>query len=146
MAALQRHQIGHWQRAGKECPGILLLPDLDDPVHKRLARAEEFAVCPKRGKPAVHVALARPVAAVREEDLHRSVLTAQPGWGALRAVREGRIFLGDGNALFNRPGPRVAETLERLAEALHPGAFRFGHEGTGWERWRGSLVDTPSVS
>jgi iron complex transport system substrate-binding protein len=73
-------------------------------------------------------------------------LTAQPGWSALRAVREGRVFLGDGNALFNRPGPRVAETLECLAEALHPGAFRFGHEGTGWERWRGSPVDTPSVS
>jgi iron complex transport system substrate-binding protein len=61
-------------------------------------------------------------------------LTAQPGWDALRAVREGRVFLGDGNALFNRPGPRVAETLECLAEALHPGAYRFGHEGKGWER------------
>ena len=63
------------------------------------------------------------------------VLATQPAWNALRAVREGRVFLGDGNALFNRPGPRVAETLECLAEALHPGAFRFGHEGTGWERW-----------
>jgi iron complex transport system substrate-binding protein len=61
-------------------------------------------------------------------------LTGQPGWDALRAVREGRVFLGDGNALFNRPGPRVAETLECLAEALHPGAYRFGHEGKGWER------------
>ena len=61
-------------------------------------------------------------------------LTARPGWDELRAVREGRVFLGDGNALFNRPGPRVAETLECLAEALHPGAFRFGHEGKGWER------------
>jgi iron complex transport system substrate-binding protein len=62
-------------------------------------------------------------------------LTRHPEWGALRAVREGRVFLGDGNAYFNRPGPRVAETLEILAEALHPGAFRFGHEGSGWERW-----------
>jgi len=61
-------------------------------------------------------------------------LTGQPGWDALRAVREGRVFLGDGNALFNRPGPRVAESLECLAEALHPGAYRFGHEGKGWER------------
>jgi len=61
-------------------------------------------------------------------------LTALPGWESLRAVREGRVFLGDGNALFNRPGPRVVETLECLAEALHPGAFRFGHEGVGWER------------
>lgn len=61
-------------------------------------------------------------------------LVGHAGWPALRAVREGRVFLGDGNALFNRPGPRVVETLECLAEALHPGAFRFGHEGRGWER------------
>src|SRR5262249_7390406 len=75
-----------------------------------------------------------------------SALTGHPGWGGLRAVREGRVFLGDGNALFNRPGPRVVETLECLAEALHPGGFRFGHEGTGWERWRGSLVDARPVA
>jgi iron complex transport system substrate-binding protein len=62
-------------------------------------------------------------------------LAAHPDWPALRAVRGGNIFLGDGNALFNRPGPRVVESLECLAEALHPDAFRFGHEGTGWARW-----------
>lgn len=63
-----------------------------------------------------------------------AVLAGLPFWGELRAVREGRVFLGDGNAFFNRPGPRVAETLEILAEALHPDAFRFGHEGRGWTR------------
>ena len=62
-------------------------------------------------------------------------LHALPGWGDLRAVREGRVVLGDGNAYFNRPGPRVVETLEIVAEALHPDAFRFGHEGTGWVRY-----------
>ena len=61
-------------------------------------------------------------------------LVTHPGWSTLRAVREGRVFLGDGNAYFNRPGPRVVETLECLAEAMHPEAFRFGHEGSGWAR------------
>jgi iron complex transport system substrate-binding protein len=61
-------------------------------------------------------------------------LESRPEWSTLRAVREGRVFLGDGNAYFNRPGPRVAETLEIVAEILHPEAFRFGHEGTGWVR------------
>jgi iron complex transport system substrate-binding protein len=75
-------------------------------------------------------------------DLARSraempALVARPGWRDLRAVREGRVYLGDGNALFNRPGPRVAETLEVLAEILHPEAFRFGHEGGGWIRYSG---------
>jgi iron complex transport system substrate-binding protein len=64
-------------------------------------------------------------------------LAGEPRFRALRAVREGRVFLGDGNAYFNRPGPRVAETLEILAEAMHAEAFRFGHEGTGWARWEG---------
>jgi len=68
-------------------------------------------------------------------------LAADPRWQGLRAVREGRVFLGDGNALFNRPGPRVAEALECLAEALHPGAFRFGQEGRGWERYDGSVTE-----
>lgn len=63
-------------------------------------------------------------------------LEAREEWRGLRAVREGRVFLGDGNAFFNRPGPRVAEALEILAEALHPEAFRYGHEGSGWEKRR----------
>jgi iron complex transport system substrate-binding protein len=64
-----------------------------------------------------------------------TTLVARPGWSELRAVRNGQVILGDGNAFFNRPGPRVAEALEILAEVLHPEAFRFGHEGTGWARF-----------
>ena len=60
-------------------------------------------------------------------------LASRPGWPRLRAVREGRVALTDGNQYFNRPGPRVAESLEILAEILHPDRFDFGHKGTGWE-------------
>lgn len=56
------------------------------------------------------------------------------GFRCLRPVREGRVMLCDGQRYFNRPGPRLVETLEILAEALHPGTFQFGHEGSGWER------------
>jgi iron complex transport system substrate-binding protein len=62
------------------------------------------------------------------------LLAGRPGWGQLRAVRSGRVVVTDGNQYFNRPGPRLVESLEILAEVLHPQAFRFGHEGTGWER------------
>jgi len=62
-------------------------------------------------------------------------LTRRPGWEALRAVREGRVYLADGNQYFNRPGPRLVESLEILAEVFHPGTFHFGHEGTGWQRY-----------
>ncbi len=61
-------------------------------------------------------------------------LAACPGWGDLGAVRGARVFAGDGHGLFHRPGPRVSESLEALTESLHPAAFRFGHEGRGWER------------
>lgn len=59
-------------------------------------------------------------------------LTVQSGWKDLKAVREGRVYLTDGHQFFNRPGPRLVESLEILAEILHPETFQFGHEGTGW--------------
>jgi len=61
-------------------------------------------------------------------------LTDRPDWRALQAVRNGRVYVTDGNQYFNRPGPRIAESLEILAEILHPDHFDFGHEGRGWER------------
>jgi len=61
-------------------------------------------------------------------------LGARPGWASMRAVREGRVFVAEGSQYFNRPGPRIAESLEILAEILHPELFRFGHEGAGWRR------------
>lgn len=65
------------------------------------------------------------------------LLTQKPEWGRLQAVQAGRVFLTDGNQYFNRPGPRLVESLEILAELLHPETFRFGHEGKGWRRWQG---------
>jgi iron complex transport system substrate-binding protein len=62
------------------------------------------------------------------------LLTSHPGFAALRAARAGRVYAADGNQYFNRPGPRLVESLEILAELLHPGAFDFGHEGRGFVR------------
>jgi iron complex transport system substrate-binding protein len=59
-------------------------------------------------------------------------LTKRPEWASLRAVQNERVYVTDGNQYFNRPGPRLVESLEILAELLHPEAFHFGHEGTGW--------------
>lgn len=61
-------------------------------------------------------------------------LTRDPRWSRLRAVRDRRMFIADGNQYFNRPGPRLVESLEILAELLHPEAFNFGHENIGWRR------------
>jgi iron complex transport system substrate-binding protein len=61
-------------------------------------------------------------------------LTSRSGWSELTAVRTGRAILTDGNQYFNRPGPRLAESAEILAELLHPELVEFGHEGSGWVR------------
>jgi iron complex transport system substrate-binding protein len=62
-------------------------------------------------------------------------LTARPEWPRLRAVQSGRVALTDGNQFFNRPGPRVVESAEILAEICHPESFDFGHRGTAWVPW-----------
>jgi iron complex transport system substrate-binding protein len=42
------------------------------------------------------------------------------GWRDLTAVREGRVYAVDGNAYFNRSGPRLVDSLEILAHLFHP--------------------------
>ena len=59
-------------------------------------------------------------------------LVRRPGWAKLRAVRAGRVYLADGSQFFNRPGPRLVESLEMLGEMFHPQLFNFGHQGRGW--------------
>lgn len=41
----------------------------------------------------------------------------------LPASKEGRIFACDGNQFFNRPGPRIADSLEMLGAILWPEKF-----------------------
>ena len=64
-----------------------------------------------------------------------NLLNAREDWQALRAVREGRVALIDGNQYVNRPGPRVVETLEIIAEIINPDLREHQHEGVGWERF-----------
>lgn len=42
-------------------------------------------------------------------------LAESPWWRALPAVQRGRVAVVDGNQMFNRPGPRLAEAFEWLA-------------------------------
>ena len=37
--------------------------------------------------------------------------------------RDFRVYVADGNAYFNRPGPRIVESLETLAACLEPDVF-----------------------
>jgi iron complex transport system substrate-binding protein len=48
-----------------------------------------------------------------------NLLAARAEWESLRAVRQGRVFVADGNTYFSRPGPRIVDSLEMLAQMLH---------------------------
>ncbi|MGH7331138.1 MAG: ABC transporter substrate-binding protein [Candidatus Rokuibacteriota bacterium] len=52
-----------------------------------------------------------------------SLLRTSLPWESWRAVQDGRVYVADGNAYFNRPGPRIVESLEILAACLDPQAF-----------------------
>jgi iron complex transport system substrate-binding protein len=64
-------------------------------------------------------------------------LTGRPEWSGLRAVREGQVYLADGNQYLNRPGPRIVESLRILAEILYPREFKPSLEGAGWKAYVG---------
>lgn len=56
------------------------------------------------------------------------------GWDTLQAARDGRVFAVDGSAYFSRPGPRVVDGIEILAELIDPAAFDGMSPPQSWER------------
>ncbi len=48
------------------------------------------------------------------------ILKSKPGWPDLPCVKNRRVYVTDGNAYFSRSGPRLVDSLEIIAHALHP--------------------------
>lgn len=57
-----------------------------------------------------------------------------PGWAELAAVRASRVYAVDGNAYFNRSGPRLIDSLEILAHLIHPDRFTAPAAAAAWQR------------
>jgi iron complex transport system substrate-binding protein len=57
------------------------------------------------------------------------LVTGRPGWDDLPAARTGRVFLVDGSAYFNRPGPRIVRGLEILADLFRADGGSVSVEG-----------------
>ena len=60
------------------------------------------------------------------------ILTQRAEYASLQAITSGRVAVVDGNFYFNRPGPRIVDSLEMLAEMLHPEVFDFGYRDRTW--------------
>lgn len=69
-------------------------------------------------------------------------LTRKDGWQGLTAVRQNSVYILDGNHYFNRPGPRIKESVEILAEIFHPQVFEGKHKENGWIRFDRSSNET----
>ena len=59
-------------------------------------------------------------------------LIKQKGWKEINAVQNDKVYITDGNQYFNRPGPRIIESLEILIEIFHNDKTDFKHIDSGW--------------
>ncbi|WP_299485374.1 cobalamin-binding protein [Acaryochloris sp. IP29b_bin.137] len=59
-------------------------------------------------------------------------LAQQSQWQQLQAVQNQQVYVVDGNQYFNRPGPRLVDSTELLAEIFHPHLFPPRYAGHGW--------------
>jgi iron complex transport system substrate-binding protein len=60
------------------------------------------------------------------------MLESLPGWSDLTAVKQGRVAFADGNKYFNRSGTTIVETVEMIAEIIHPNAAKNYGKGRVW--------------
>ena len=74
---------------------------------------------------------------ISESRRNMPALSDRPEWSSLKAVKKGTVYIVDGNQYFNRPGPRLADSLEIMAQLVNPEIFKsdFKFEGIGWERF-----------
>jgi iron complex transport system substrate-binding protein len=61
-------------------------------------------------------------------------VTLPDEWLSLSAVRSGHVYAVNGSAYFNRPGPRIVEGLQILAEIMHPELFPRTMPREAWQR------------
>ena len=74
------------------------------------------------------------------------VLWEHPHWAFLRAVKTGQVYVTDGNQYFNRPGPRLVDSVEILAEILHPELRSPRYQGPGWRSLQDCLTSATTES
>jgi iron complex transport system substrate-binding protein len=78
------------------------------------------------------------------EQAEAALLQALPyrvGWHALPAVRNKQVYIVDTSAYITRLGPRIVDSLDVLAELIHP------DECAGWgprQAWRTIQTSTPT--
>ena len=55
-----------------------------------------------------------------------------PIWKSLKSFKNESFFVVDGNQFFNRPGPRLIDSIEILLEIIHPSLTDLNYKKKGW--------------
>ena len=55
----------------------------------------------------------------------KKLLNENDSWRKLKAFENKNFYVTDGNQYFNRPGPRLIDSIEILAEIFHSRYFNF---------------------
>ena len=63
------------------------------------------------------------------------IITDMPNWKNLKAVKTENVFITDGNQYFNRPGPRILDSIKILIEIVSNQKIDFGYKDKGWEKF-----------
>ncbi len=69
------------------------------------------------------------------ETVNKIQLHQHPDFRTLRAFMSKQVYLADGNAYFNRPGPRIVKSIGILAEILQPQRFKPTLLGKAWAQY-----------
>lgn len=133
------HRTMRHLAAEEQRPGVMLLEWIDPPFCAGHWSPELVALA--GGREAIGIAGSRSVTTSWDDivaanpdvlmiaccgfDVQRTmqdipILKAYPGWDSLSCVKSRRVYVVDGSAYFSRPGPRLIDSLEILAAALHP--------------------------
>ena len=59
-------------------------------------------------------------------------LKKNPIWKSLKSFKNESFFVVDGNQFFNRPGPRLIDSIEILLEIIHPSLTDLNYKKKGW--------------
>lgn len=108
---------GHWvpelvaKAGGEDVLGRAGLPSFTVSVDQVAASAADIVLVMQCGYDA-----ARNAAEFRTTRL-------PPSWSELPAFQQRRVFAVDANSYFSRPGPRLAEGVQILAQLFHPDLF-----------------------
>ncbi|MGI9169585.1 MAG: ABC transporter substrate-binding protein [Caulobacteraceae bacterium] len=75
------------------------------------------------------------------------LITERPGWSDLRAAASGRVYIIDVHHSFNRPGPRLVESAEIVAEICILTGSHLGIAGwDGFRSIRRASIGRPRIS